>query len=184
MIVSAAKVGYLFRKGVDGVIDVSPFSCMNGIVSEALYPRVSQDCAGIPIRIFYFDGKGKDLTSDLEVFLEMARVYQSRKPYPRRYSAPSSAVTGAVPVGLSQSRTRAWNYRSAVELTAPLARSAQKHCTSVTPDHPAIVRSTSARNARWRARILNVNSTRPSCGANRRLATSCRSISRWANKSE
>ena len=85
MVISAGKVDYLFRQGVDGIIDISPFSCMNGIVSEALYPRQSQDHAGIPIKNFYVDGKGNDITSDLEVFLELARGYQERKPHPRRY---------------------------------------------------------------------------------------------------
>lgn len=85
MVISAGKVDYFFRNGVDGIIDISPFSCMNGIVSEALYPRQSQEHAGIPIKNFYFDGKGEDITPDLEIFLELARAYQRRKPFPRRY---------------------------------------------------------------------------------------------------
>jgi predicted nucleotide-binding protein (sugar kinase/HSP70/actin superfamily) len=85
MVLSAGKVDYFFRKGADGIIDISPFSCMNGIVSEALYPLQSQEHAGIPIKSFYFDGKGKDITHDLEIFLELARSYQRRKPHPRRY---------------------------------------------------------------------------------------------------
>ncbi|MFI5341947.1 MAG: hypothetical protein ACHQ7N_19175, partial [Candidatus Methylomirabilales bacterium] len=85
MVLSAGKVDYFFRKGVDGIIDISPFSCMNAIVSEALYPRQSQEHAGIPIKTFYFDGKGGDLTHGLEIFLEMARAYRRRKPHRRRY---------------------------------------------------------------------------------------------------
>jgi predicted nucleotide-binding protein (sugar kinase/HSP70/actin superfamily) len=85
MVLSAGKVDYFFRRGVDGIIDVSPFSCMNGIVSEALYPRQSADHAGLPIRNFYFDGTGRDLSTDLEIFLELARGYRQSKPHPRRY---------------------------------------------------------------------------------------------------
>jgi predicted nucleotide-binding protein (sugar kinase/HSP70/actin superfamily) len=85
MVLSAGKVDYFFRKGVDGILDVSPFSCMNGIVSEALYPRQSEEHGGLPIRNFYVDGKGRDITEDLEIFLELARAYQTRKPHPRRY---------------------------------------------------------------------------------------------------
>lgn len=85
MVISAGKVDHFFRKGADGIIDISPFSCMNGIVSEALYPRQSQEHAGIPIKNFYFDGKGGDRTHELEIFLELARAYQRRKPHPRRY---------------------------------------------------------------------------------------------------
>jgi predicted nucleotide-binding protein (sugar kinase/HSP70/actin superfamily) len=85
MVLSAGKVDYFFRKGADGIIDISPFTCMNGIVSEALYPRQSQEHAGIPIKNFYFDGTGEDMTDDLEIFLELARTYRRRKPHPRRY---------------------------------------------------------------------------------------------------
>ncbi len=87
MVLSAGKVDFFFRKGADGIIDISPFSCMNGIVSEALYPRQTQEHAGIPIKNFYFDGKEGHRTQDLEMFLEMARAYQVRKPHPRRYPA-------------------------------------------------------------------------------------------------
>ena len=85
MVISAGKVEYFFRKGADGIIDISPFSCMNGIVSEALYPRQREEHAGLPIKNFYFDGKGADITRDLEIFLELAHTYQRRKPHPRRY---------------------------------------------------------------------------------------------------
>ena len=85
MVLSAGKVDCFFRSGVDGIIDVSPFSCMNGIVSEALYPRQSAEHAGLPVKNVYVDGTDRDLTSDLEIFLELARAYQRTKPHPRRY---------------------------------------------------------------------------------------------------
>ena len=85
MVLSEGKVDYFFRRGVDGVIDISPFSCMNGIASEALYPRQSAEHAGLPIRNFYFDGASRDLTVDLEMFLELTRSYQRTKSHPRRY---------------------------------------------------------------------------------------------------
>jgi predicted nucleotide-binding protein (sugar kinase/HSP70/actin superfamily) len=85
MVLSGGKVEHYFQRGVDGVLDVSPFSCMNGIVSEALYPRLSQDHAGLPIKTIYVDGTGRDLSSELEIFLELARTYQRTKPHPRRH---------------------------------------------------------------------------------------------------
>jgi len=87
MVLSAGKADHFFRRGVDGILDVSPFSCMNGIVSEALYPRLSQDHAGLPIKNVYVDGTGRDLTSELEIFLELARTYQRSKSHERRYPA-------------------------------------------------------------------------------------------------
>jgi len=79
MVINVGKAVYLARKGADGIIDISPFTCMNGIVCEAIYPRVSRDLGGIPIRNFYFDGTQSDLDRDLGVYLELARSYQRRK---------------------------------------------------------------------------------------------------------
>ena len=83
MVLNVGKAIYLAKKGVDGIIDISPFTCMNGIVCEAIYPRVSRDLGGIPIRNFYFDGTQSDLDRDLGVYIELARSYQRRKKFPR-----------------------------------------------------------------------------------------------------
>ncbi|MGC9946515.1 MAG: hypothetical protein ABSF64_09130 [Bryobacteraceae bacterium] len=83
MVLNVGKVVYLARKGADGIIDISPFTCMNGIVCEAIYPKLSRDLGGIPIRNFYFDGTQSDLDRDLGVYLELARGYQKRKQWPR-----------------------------------------------------------------------------------------------------
>ncbi len=84
MVLNVGKAAYLAKRGVDGIIDISPFTCMNGIVSEAIYPRLSRDMGGIPIRNFYFDGTQSDLDRDLGVYIELARGYQRRKKYQRR----------------------------------------------------------------------------------------------------
>lgn len=86
MVVNVGKAVYFARKGLDGVIDISPFTCMNGIVGEAVYPRVSRDNAGIPIRNFYFDGTHSDLDRDIGIFLELAKSYQRAKPWPRQFA--------------------------------------------------------------------------------------------------
>jgi predicted nucleotide-binding protein (sugar kinase/HSP70/actin superfamily) len=78
MVLSVGKVVYLARKGAAGIIDISPFTCMNGIVCEAIYPRISRDLGGIPIRNFYFDGTQSDLDRDLGVYMELARSYRQR----------------------------------------------------------------------------------------------------------
>jgi predicted nucleotide-binding protein (sugar kinase/HSP70/actin superfamily) len=85
MVLNAGKAVCLAKLGADGIVDISPFTCMNGIVSEAIYPRLSRDLGGIPIRVFYFDGTQADLDRDIGVYLELARTYQKRKPYQRRY---------------------------------------------------------------------------------------------------
>jgi predicted nucleotide-binding protein (sugar kinase/HSP70/actin superfamily) len=93
MLVSVGTAAYWAKHGADGIIDISPFTCMNGIVSEAIYPKLSSDLGGIPIRSFYFDGTQSDLDRDLGIYLELARSYRERKPYPRRY--PSHFKTQA-----------------------------------------------------------------------------------------
>ena len=76
MVLNVGKVVYLAKKGAAGIIDISPFTCMNGIVCEAIYPRISRDLGGLPIRNFYFDGTQSDLDRDLGVYMELARSYQ------------------------------------------------------------------------------------------------------------
>ncbi|HYW47174.1 MAG TPA: hypothetical protein VE959_30185 [Bryobacteraceae bacterium] len=78
MVLNVGKVVYLARKGAAGIIDISPFTCMNGIVCEAIYPRITRDLGGIPIRNFYFDGTQSDLDRDLGVYMELARSYQKK----------------------------------------------------------------------------------------------------------
>jgi predicted nucleotide-binding protein (sugar kinase/HSP70/actin superfamily) len=84
MVLNVGKAIYLAKHGADGIIDISPFTCMNGIVSEAIYPRISKDLGGIPIRNFYFDGTQSDLDRDLGVYIELARSYQRRKKWKRQ----------------------------------------------------------------------------------------------------
>lgn len=73
MVLNVGKAVYLAKHGAAGIIDISPFTCMNGIVCEAIYPQVSRDWGGIPIRNFYFDGTQSDLDRDLGVYMELAR---------------------------------------------------------------------------------------------------------------
>lgn len=83
MVLSMGKAVHLAASGAHGVIDVSPFTCMNGIVAQALYPRLSADLGGLPIKTFWFDGKPASLDRDLEIFLELARAYRARPGGPR-----------------------------------------------------------------------------------------------------
>ena len=98
MVLSVGKAVHLWKRRAHGVIDISPFTCMNGIISEAIYPRLSRDLGGFPIKNFYFDGKPTALDRDIEIFLELARGYRSRaegvahtRPLLRQVSAPPSS---------------------------------------------------------------------------------------------
>jgi predicted nucleotide-binding protein (sugar kinase/HSP70/actin superfamily) len=85
MVMNMGRSAYLVMRGVDGIVDISPFTCMNGVVSEAIYPKLSRDYGGVPIRNFYFDGQQSDLDRDIGIYLELARSYRERKPYKRSY---------------------------------------------------------------------------------------------------
>jgi predicted nucleotide-binding protein (sugar kinase/HSP70/actin superfamily) len=87
MVLSSGKAVYLHGKGADGIVDISPFSCMNGIVTEAVYPRLQKDLDDMPIRTFYFDGTQGDLERDIGIFLELAKTYRRRKKMPRTFPA-------------------------------------------------------------------------------------------------
>lgn len=85
-ILSVGKAIHVYNKGGDGIIDISPFSCMNGIVSEAVYPLVSKDHEDFPIKSMYFDGNSSTaIERDLPIFMEMARGYMKRKNIQRTY---------------------------------------------------------------------------------------------------
>jgi predicted nucleotide-binding protein (sugar kinase/HSP70/actin superfamily) len=86
MALSVGKAVYLYNKGADGIIDISPFSCMNGIVSEAVYPLVSKDCDNLPIKSLYFDASANaGVERDLPIFMEMVKGYMKRKTKARQY---------------------------------------------------------------------------------------------------
>ena len=84
MVLSTGGAIYLYHQGADGIVDISPFTCMNGIVTEAVYPRVSREHDNIPIRVFYFDGTASDLDRDVGIFLELAKTYKRRKKIARK----------------------------------------------------------------------------------------------------
>lgn len=83
MTLSAGKAVYLYEKGADGIVDISPFTCMNGITCEAVYPLISEEHDNIPIKNFYFDGTRKDVETAVGIFIELAGTYRRRKKRPR-----------------------------------------------------------------------------------------------------
>ena len=87
MVLSVGKSIYLHNCGADGIIDISPFSCMNGIITEAVYHAVARAYDEMPIRNFYFDAASSNMERDLDIFMELALTYRRRKKIARRYPA-------------------------------------------------------------------------------------------------
>ena len=79
MVLSTGGAIFFHDMGADGIVDISPFTCMNGIITEAIYPKISREHDNIPIRVFYFDGTQSDLDRDVGIFLELAATYKRRK---------------------------------------------------------------------------------------------------------
>jgi len=85
MVLSVGKSIYLYGKGADGIIDISPFSCMNGIVTQSVYHDIARDCDRMPVRNFYFDASSSNMERDLDIFMELAEVYRRKKRIERKY---------------------------------------------------------------------------------------------------
>lgn len=79
MVLTIGKTVYYDKKGVDAVVDLSPFSCMNAIVSEAIYPKLSRSLGGLPIKTFYFDGTSSNLDEEVELFMELVRHKREKR---------------------------------------------------------------------------------------------------------
>jgi predicted nucleotide-binding protein (sugar kinase/HSP70/actin superfamily) len=87
MVLSIGKAIHLAEQGAAGIVDISPFTCMNGVVCEGIYPAVSAAHDGLPIRVLYFDGVAANVDQHLEIFLDLARDHQHRSHYARKYPA-------------------------------------------------------------------------------------------------
>ena len=79
MVLNVGKAIWYYEKGAAAIVEISPFTCMNGIVCEAIYPRVSRDHNGIPIRVLYFDGLQSNIDETVEIFMELAANYANRQ---------------------------------------------------------------------------------------------------------
>ena len=71
---SVSDVAYATSRGVDGIIHISPFTCMPEIMSQNIFPRMRQD-GSIPILTLVLDeqtGKAGFVTR-LEAFVDLMR---------------------------------------------------------------------------------------------------------------
>lgn len=66
--------------GACGIINVMPFSCMPGIITAGMAPRLRADLENIPWLDLIFDGQeGTNLKTRLEAFIYQAVQFQRRK---------------------------------------------------------------------------------------------------------
>ena len=76
-ILSIGKMVEYHHKGIGGVINVMPFTCMPSTIVSTQTLRISADCGNMPILNLSFDGQSDPtLTTRLEAFVEQVRQRQ------------------------------------------------------------------------------------------------------------
>ena len=78
-ILTLGKAIELAEQGVSGILAVMPFSCMPGILTAAIAPRLRADLDNIPWLDVSFDlQKSTNIQTRLEAFMSQSRHYQRR----------------------------------------------------------------------------------------------------------
>ncbi len=80
-ILSVGKSVDFFKKGVDGIINTIPFTCMPGTIVTALIKKFRKEHDNIPVLTMFYDGCKQEQNEEirLEAFMLQAREYMLRK---------------------------------------------------------------------------------------------------------
>jgi len=79
-ILSVGKMIEYHHQGVDGVLNVGPFTCMPSTIVSTIMRKLTSDLDGIPAITITYDGQGDPtLNTRLEAFVDQARSYQARR---------------------------------------------------------------------------------------------------------
>jgi len=74
---SVGKAVDYAKRGVSGIVNVMPFSCMPGTIAGALLKRVQEDHDNIPLLSIAYEGQQDTQTvTRLEAFMHQARAYK------------------------------------------------------------------------------------------------------------
>ena len=84
-VLSVGKCGDYIRKGVSGLVNVMPFTCMPGTIVGAVMKRYREDHNNIPFLNMAYDGQKETNTlTRLEAFMHQARQYHSVRCLPKK----------------------------------------------------------------------------------------------------
>ncbi|HEY6010602.1 MAG TPA: acyl-CoA dehydratase activase-related protein, partial [Nitrospirota bacterium] len=76
-VLSVGKAIDYINRGVAGIVNVMPFTCMPGTIATAVLKRVREDHQDIPLLNIAYEGQGDSQTiTRLEAFLHQAEAYQ------------------------------------------------------------------------------------------------------------
>jgi predicted nucleotide-binding protein (sugar kinase/HSP70/actin superfamily) len=78
-VLSVGKAVELAHDGAAGILNVLPFTCMPGVITAGLAPRIRQDLGGIPwLDLSYDMQQSTNLQTRLEAFMYQAVQFQRR----------------------------------------------------------------------------------------------------------
>ncbi len=79
-VLSVGKAIDYINRGVSGIVNVMPFTCMPGTIATAVLKRVREEHDNIPLLNIAYEGQGDSQTlTRLEAFMHQARSYQEAK---------------------------------------------------------------------------------------------------------
>jgi predicted nucleotide-binding protein (sugar kinase/HSP70/actin superfamily) len=79
-VLSVGKAIDYINRGVSGLVNVMPFTCMPGTIATAVLKRVREDHENIPLLNIAYEGQGDSQTlTRIEAFMHQARSYQKAK---------------------------------------------------------------------------------------------------------
>ncbi len=79
-VLSVGKALDYIGRGVSGIVNVMPFTCMPGTIATAVLKRVREEHGSVPLLNIAYEGQGDSQTvTRLEAFMHQARAYQMKK---------------------------------------------------------------------------------------------------------
>ena len=101
-VLSMGKAIDFANKGLSGILNLMPFSCMPGIITAGIAPRIRADLGNIPWLDVIFDAQGSThFNTRLEAFMYQATQYQRR-------TTKASAVSNKQPMVSNTQVLNAW----------------------------------------------------------------------------
>jgi predicted CoA-substrate-specific enzyme activase len=89
-VLSVGKAVDYINRGVSGIVNVMPFSCMPGTITSALLKRMREDFGNIPLLTIAYDGQQDTQTvTRLEAFMHQAKSFPETKNNAPSHRMPS-----------------------------------------------------------------------------------------------
>jgi len=78
-VLSMGKAIEFAKSGLSGILNIMPFSCMPGIITAGMAPRLRSDLDNIPwLDVIYDAQEGTNINTRLEAFMYQVKQFQRR----------------------------------------------------------------------------------------------------------